>query len=75
MSDDDIKRGNLLVSTMTDNELKAGLKKACEEARQKSAWAVGKPVVVTLEAMGYRVVPAWVVEMLEKILSKAEKKS
>lgn len=48
-------------------------KRAVESARQNAAYAVGKPVVVTLEAMGYRVVPAWVADMLEKILSKPPK--
>lgn len=68
----DIKR----TSTMTDDQLRAGLLKAVEEARQKAARTVGSPIVITLEAMGYRVVPAWVVEMLDNILSKAaEKKS
>lgn len=68
----DIKR----TSTMTDDQLRAGLLKAVEEARQKAVRTVGSPIVITLEAMGYRVVPAWVVEMLDNILSKAaEKKS
>ena len=73
MSDDDIKNGRLLASTMTDEDLIRGLKKALEDSRQSAAQAVSRPVVITLEAMGYRIVPAWMVEMLEKVMAKGAK--
>jgi len=41
------------IRRMTDDQLREGLQKAVEESRQKAAWAVGIPIVITLEAMGY----------------------
>ena len=42
-----------------------------EYARESVVRNVGAPTVSAIEALGYRVVPAWVTEMIEKILSKA----
>ncbi len=33
---------------------------------------VGAPVLLTIEGLGYTVIPMWAVEMFEKILEKAD---
>lgn len=50
-----------------------GLSKACEDARQHVARSCGQPFVLATEAMGYRIVPEWVVTALAKVMAKAEK--
>ncbi len=56
------------MADMGMEELQQKLRESIETARQMSARAVGAPLVLTLEAMGYRIVPAWVVASLEKVL-------
>lgn len=53
---------------MTHDEMIAGLEAHVEAARQRIAGACGVPLVLTIEGLGYRIVPAWVPEMLTKVL-------
>ena len=51
-----------------ESDLIAQLEARLEETRQHMARHLGAPIVVTIESMGARIVPAWVVESLVKIL-------
>lgn len=55
---------------MTPEQMVEGLAKACEDARQHVARDCGRPFVLTTEAMGYRIVPEWVVDAFAKFLAK-----
>jgi hypothetical protein len=50
--------------------LVAQLMSKLDETRQEMARHVGAPVVLTIEGLGYRIVPAWFVESFVKVLSK-----
>lgn len=49
-------------------------KAECEGARQRVAKDCGVPFVVTVEAMGFRIVPKWMVPQFERVLAKLEEK-
>lgn len=56
---------------MTPEQMTQGLSDACEQARQHVARDCGVPFVLATEAMGYRIVPEWVVAALAKVIAKA----
>lgn len=56
---------------MTPAEMKDGFERACEEARQRVARDCGVPFVLATEAMGFRIVPEWVVVSFAKVIAKA----
>ena len=53
---------------MTNEELIAGLDEVLEKTRNDMARHVSVPIVLTIEGLGCRIVPAWVVESLQKVL-------
>lgn len=55
-------------------KLSEEFKTACSDARQHVANSCGGPLVVTLEGMGYRVVPEWVADSFERTLVIVEEK-
>jgi hypothetical protein len=55
---------------VNDAELIAQLEMVCENARQRIAKDCGQPFVLTVEGLGYRIVPAWVVDMLARVIEK-----
>lgn len=46
----------------------------CRDAREAVARACGVPLVTTVEAMGYRVVPEWMVSQFQRVLEHVEAK-
>lgn len=56
---------------MTQDELIQNLAAEIERARGNAARTVGAPIVLALESMGYRIVPVFVVDTLNKVLAKA----
>ena len=53
---------------MTHEEMMTALDARLDEARGKMVRALGVPIILTIEGLGYRVVPAWVVDSLKKAL-------
>lgn len=56
---------------MSPEELRKRLHETLEGARNAAARYVGVPFVLTLEGLGYRIVPASLVTSLEKMVEKA----
>lgn len=55
---------------MTKEEAIARTREQLLEARAQVARVVGVPILVTIEASGYRVVPEWMADLLIKVLEK-----
>lgn len=55
-------------------QLESALEGAILAARVNAKHTVGEPIVVCLEAMGYRIVPEWTVEAFAKVLRQADEK-
>lgn len=53
---------------MTHDELLVNLDASLERTRQDMARQLGAPMVLAVEGLGCRIVPAWVVESLVKVL-------
>jgi hypothetical protein len=56
---------------MTPAEMLQGFEDSTARARSHVARTCGVPLVITVEAMGYRIVPEWVVEQMRKVISRA----
>lgn len=56
---------------MTRDEMLVAFRETLERSRQHVARTCGVPLVVTLEAMGYRLVPAGLVGSMAKVIAKA----
>ena len=60
---------------MTKVELLASFRAAVLNARTHVARALSPVFVAMLEGLGYRVVPAWVVDQFEKVIERAPESS
>lgn len=56
---------------MTREEMKAAMAQQLEDARQHIARVTSRPLVICIEALGYRIVPTWMIGMIEKTIDKA----
>lgn len=54
---------------MTHEEMMKALDDRLHETRATMVTALGTPIVACIEGLGYRIVPAWVVESLVRVLS------
>lgn len=60
---------------LDDVELAREIDKALADSREKIARAVGVPFVVTIESMGYRIVPEWMLKSFLRVIHSAAGKA